>query len=278
MIYLFVIASLKVGGVQSSLNSLYNRLKLNKDISIKVLPLNDNGSCDIAFADNLLPVPALLSAYHGDFKNLKGSTKFLALVIKVIKRLAIKLNIDFETFYDRIVVRLIERKYHFDGIVAYAEGEPTKFCSFFKNSNKIAWIHCDYRFSMWTDKDYSKIYEKFRKIVCVSEYTANSFKDYYSNVKGRVCAIHNLLDADRVSQMAESKTEDCRFVSEAFNIISVGRVVELKQMSLIPEIVSRVIKKVCNIRWYVLGPEGDDIDNLLSNIKKYNVENNVFYQ
>lgn len=277
MMYLFVIASLKVGGVQSSLNSLYNKLKSRDNVTIKVLPLSSSGSFEADFAGQILPAPLLLSAYYGDFKALQGKTKVLALIIKLLKRAALILHFDFESIFDRIVARCIERKYNFDGIVAYAEGEPTKFCSFFKNPNKIAWIHCDYRYSMWAQNDYSRIYDKFRSVVCVSEYTTNSFREFYPSVKGKVCAIHNLLDAARVKQLSEKRIEDGILSNNGFNIISVGRVVELKQMSKIPEIVSILLNKGCSVNWYVLGPEADDVDNLLDNIKKYNVEQNVHY-
>ena len=277
MKYLFVIASLKVGGVQSSLNSLYNKLKSREDVSIKVLPLNSSGSFEADFSGQILPAPLLLSAFYGDFKNLSGKVKVIALIIKILKRVALILHFDFEAIFDRIVASNIERKYNFDGIVAYAEGEPTKFCSFFKNPNKIAWIHCDYRYSMWAHDDYSRIYEQFRSIVCVSEYTANRFREFYPSVKEKVCAIHNLLDAARVEQLSEIRLEDGILSNDGFNIISVGRVVELKQMSRIPEIVSTLLNKDCSVKWYILGPEGDDVETLLNNIKKYNVEQYVHF-
>ena len=75
----------------------------------------------------------------------------------------------------------------YDVEVAFIEGESTKIIagSTNKNSKKIAWVHIDLIANPWTDFLYKNIedernhYQKFDKIVCVSEHTRQAFLEKY---------------------------------------------------------------------------------------------------
>lgn len=75
----------------------------------------------------------------------------------------------------------------FDVEVAFIEGESTKIISGSPNkkSRKIAWVHVDLESNPWTDflyknkQDESLHYQKFDKIVCVSDGVKQAFARKY---------------------------------------------------------------------------------------------------
>ena len=75
----------------------------------------------------------------------------------------------------------------YDVEVAFIEGEAAKIISGStnKNSRKIAWVHMDLQENPWTDflyksvEDESEHYQKFDRIVCVSEGVREAFLDKY---------------------------------------------------------------------------------------------------
>lgn len=93
----------------------------------------------------------------------------------------------FQILPSRIFYRLFIRG-TFDVEVAFIEGESTKIISGSPNkkSRKIAWVHVDLEANPWTDflyknkQDESLHYQKFDKIVCVSDGVKQSFLKKYS--------------------------------------------------------------------------------------------------
>lgn len=270
---LFVVPSLNVGGTISALMSIIEYL--NSEYQIKVLALSHDGDTSKLSGNTLLSKSTLLNAYYCNYKNAKGFDKIIIAIFKVVKRLCRILKIDLEKILSRTQSSSFK---HYDTIVGFQEGEATRFVSFIKSPNKIAWVHCDYKNYCSTPNELH-MYEKFSSIVCVSNYTANTFSTIYPTIKHKVLSIHNLLNIGLIERLANSRLDDEAFSNDVFTIISVGRVDPVKRFECIPQVAAALKSRGCRFRWYILGPEyGNECFNkLCQEINFHEVQREVIY-
>lgn len=217
----------------------------------------------------------LLNLFQCDFSKCSLSQKAIVFILKCIKRLILAVNIDITGYVFKRVAREIEKKDNFDTIIAYQEGDATAFVSYFKNKNKIAWIHCDYSF--YTKADESKVYEKFKKIVCVSKYTANVFKGIYPQFAEKTTFIYNLCYYDKIVALSNKAVNDSRFSNNDFTIVSIGRINKIKRFEHIPQIAYQLKNNGISFKWYLIG-SGDDIElnnKIHKEIESYKVNEQV---
>jgi len=267
---LFVLNTLSVGGVTSSLSSIYEELE-NK-YSICILPLNYDDGYELNFTKALLPRYRELDAYHCTFANSKKSDRFFKRFIKYIKRLSIIFNWDYERFISKKTIKSIEKKYDFDLILSFQDGASTNFCQYFKNPNKITWIHCDYT-QLYAGREEELLYKKYLKVVCVSKYTAQRFVDKYPTLSDRTTHIYNIIDINRINFLSKALVNDNRFLINRFTIISMGRIVPLKRFSSIPFIARALKDSKVVFNWYILGPDfdKDELEKINKGINELNV-------
>lgn len=102
------------------------------------------------------------------------------------------------------------------------------------------------------------MYSLFDSIVCVSDFARNVFLKYYPEVGDRVIRVYNLLDVDEIKCKSREVIDDDKFNMGEFIIVSVGRVVPLKQFHLIPSWVKKILdlKSELKFHWYIIG-DGD---------------------
>lgn len=270
---LFVVSTMTTGGINTSLSALYSNLK---DLyEIKVFALDYDKTIHLSFTEALLPKDKLLDAYHCDYSKAKQKDRLYKRCVKICKKISEVINYDMQSYVFKRAVERIEKKYNFDIIVSFQEGQPTSFCRLFKNPKKIAWVHCDYIRYYKNANDYSF----YRKIIFVSNYTKESFVSKFKQYEDISDYVYNFMDADRIKKLAKEPLVDEKFDNRCFTIISMGRIVSLKRFSYIPSIASYLIKKGLKFKWYILGPSFDQKESSLleNNIKKYNVSSNVLW-
>ena len=124
--------------------------------------------------------------------------------------------------------------------------------------------------------DESHTYQKVNHIVCVSDYTTQSFVNIYPKIKAKTICIHNILDTDLVRRQA-CKPQQILFSAEYFNIVSVGRIDTVKQFSAIPKVVKYLLNNGRKVKWYIVGPKAveTEFQLLMDNISKYQVADNL---
>ena len=277
---LFVIPSSQIGGVTTSLCSIIDYFK-NSDYYIRIFATTHQQGCEISYKNLLLPEDELLSSYWCVYSRETPRRKLKFLGMKILKQLTLRFGWSLEDWLFIRAIKRIESKYQFDTIVAFSEGDTTKFVSYSTYPNKIAWIHSNYVVS-FPDSTFneSSIFNKFNTIVNVSKYTNSCFINRYPSLENKCTAIYNLLDTDRINRLSKEKIIDNRFnnLKEDFVVLSVGRVCKVKQYSKIPEIVSKIKVNHPNIKWYIIGPLDSDpieVSLLKESIEKENVQNNV---
>lgn len=277
---LFVIPSSQIGGVTTSLCSIIDYLR-NSDYDIRIFAITHQQGCEISYKNLLLPEDELLSSYWCIYNRepLRRKLKFLGM--KILKQLALRFGWPLEDWLFIRAIKRIESKYEFDTIVAFSEGDTTRFVSYSIYPKKIAWIHSNY-ISSFPDSsfDESDVFNKFNTIVNVSKYTNSCFINRYPSLENKCTVIYNILDIDRINQLSKEKNVEKVFdnLKDNFVILSVGRVCKVKQYSKIPKIVSKIRVEHPNIKWYIIGPLDSDpieVSLLKENIEKENVQNNV---
>ena len=264
---LFVIPEYSHGGTNKSLENLLSQIDKTKyQISVYCLYEDGGDYYKKVFAPYVQKKSRLYYWMHDNV----WTRKVMGLYNKLKKR------DNFEWLYQR-EVRCLQRKFDFDVVIAYQEGIATEFVSYFTDVKKVAWIHFDY--SMLKDKvnlrATKRYYDKFQRIVCVSESAIKSMLSVYPEYKDKATFIYNTVNSEYINRQAEDKSINVPFSKNVFNILSVGRFVGVKNFHLIPEMASK-IKEITQkpFCWYIMG-EGECQNIIERNIQEYNVANNV---
>lgn len=275
---LFVLPVARPGGAGSALASLYNCLDLNK-YSIDVFPMaysSQESKDRLPYAANILRENKLLAAFFGPIEEAEGYAKINFFMVKTATKLLMKLGFNTTRSIYKRAISNVESKKNYDIVVAFLEGATTHFTAFSACPNKIAWVHVDYNQYLPVGKSELKLYEKYKRIVTVANYTTSVFVDRYPSLKSRTMSIHNPLDVERVLEDSKAPLDDTRFIQDGlFSIISVGRIAAIKRFSSIPMVVAKIAD--LPFRWYIIGPDRDheEYEKLCDNIKKYGLSEKV---
>mgnify|MGYP002622820529 CR=1 FL=1 len=260
------------GGTNGAMSSIYNSYDREK-WEVSVFFLSRTGKRTVPYQPLLLDNHPFLSAYYCNRKEFVGTERLLYYVAKAVKKITRAIGINLEPFLFRRAAKKIEKTREFDTVVAYIEGNVTRFGTYFSTPNKVAWIHCDYNNYLPAGKTEEEYYEQYKTVVTVSKYTSRVFADRYPSLKNRVKTIYNLFDDERIKHLSLEPVDDTRFLTDSFTIISVGRVHPVKRFSAIPQIASLLKERGHAIRWYIIGPDFDEGERkaIEQNISKYRV-------
>ena len=273
---LFVITNFGTGGILRSLQNFLNRYD-SSTYDVDVFALTHQG----LYRDQLpncrvLPRHRFLDASLARFEKQSGTGKVESFVMKILNKVT---GYRFQSALFRKVANKLVQGNEYDAVIAFSEGVPTAFVACMNHSNKIGWIHCDYASYMQINGGHSELatYDKLQHIVCVSEFTRQSFVRIYPTLDDKTEAVYNIIDDEMMRNKATEPIKET-FDDTLFNIVSVGRIDPVKRLSVVPELARRVTDAGCKIRWYVIGPKGTDREVRLfeENRKKYNVEDVVF--
>ncbi|MBQ3427192.1 MAG: glycosyltransferase [Clostridia bacterium] len=229
---LFFIDTLGHGGAEKVLVNLVNRLDRDK-YDITLMTIFDEGVNRKYLYDDI--------KYKYIFKNVfRGNVMF------------------FKLFTPKWLYKHFVRE-RYDLVVSYLEGNTTRILSGcpFTDTKKLAWVHIEMdektRFYPYRSKKECKAcYDKFDRIVCVSNTVKDSFVYQLGELKG-LCVKYNTVDSDHIKKCAEEKTEDINFDPECINIISVGRLIEQKSYKRLLSVLKNLIYKGFNVKLYIIG-------------------------
>lgn len=272
---LFIVTSLRTGGIVRSLQNYLNCYDTSL-YDVHVFAMVHQG----VFQGNLknctvLPKNLLVDASVDHFENRRGVAKIESFILKVLDKIThyrLQRNI-----FKQAGKKLL-RSHRYDAVVGYSEGLPSQMVSLMNHPNKIGWIHCDYASYLQVDSGKTELdtYNALKSIVCVSDYTRQSFVKIFPTLKDRTYAIYNIIDDVMMKQKALEPIEES-FDSTHFNIVSVGRLDPVKRLSIVPELARKVVDAGCAIRWYVIGPKGtgNEVQRFYDNLSMYGMEQSV---
>jgi len=277
---LIVITNFRHGGTNRSLKNLLSIIDHEK-YSVDVFAMDHFGPYSNQLPNCILLKPnKLIDPLIACFDDTKGMARIRSLSMKIIRNLLQTTGFNLTNYLFKRKANQFS-KGNYDAVIAFSEGAPTYLVYHVKNNNKIAWIRCDYGSYLKYNNcpNEAAIYASYDSVVCVSEFTKEVFCKYISSLSDRVYSIHNIVDAHFMQHAADERISDPRFTNDQFNIISIGRIDQVKRFSKIPQIVRLLIDRGCQFKWYLIGDgsQSTELTEFKNNIKKFNVANSFFW-
>ena len=289
---LFVINTLGCGGAERAMLNLFDALDPKK-YEISLFVLTGQGELSHALPKHV----RLLNRDYKDVSVLTGEGR--KLLIRSVLRAGSKKGLFLrrasyllKNFWDmrrrgkilpdKLCWRLLAdgapliRK-EYDLAVAYLEGGATYYVAeHVKARKKAAFVHIDYGKAGYTRKLDRDCYQKFDRIFTVSDEVRAHFLEVYPEHEKKVSVFHNLINQERIRQMAEQGSGfDDEF--QGYRILTVGRLTQQKRYDIAIQAMA-LLKEKCSVpvRWYVLG-EGELRESLRQQIKDAGVEQEFIF-
>ena len=278
---LFVIPSLKNGG--GVIRSLENFLTIipSGKYSIDVLSLGYCPDDKVKLSNcRILDYDFLLNALTNSYSLTKGYRyRYFVYIFKLILKAASKLKC--RRWITRTIFYNKTKKYsNYDIVIAFQEGDSSRFVSLFESVKKVAWIHCDYKVRRGNIgiSEYD-VYSRFDLINSVSEFTKSNFDAIYPQLKNKSSYIYNFLDVKFILNKSSEQITDLVVDDSKYVLISIGRISQVKQFSVIPDIIAELLKRnITCFKWILMGVlyDKEEMEKINSKIEKYNITKENF--
>ena len=251
---LFLIHDLGEGGAEKVLINLVNNMDLSK-FDVTVMTLFDYG-VNRQFLDKRIHYKTWAK------KMIKGNSHLMKLLSPQQLH-----NLIIQDFYD------IE--------IAYLEGPSARVISGCQNQNTklVSWIHieqhtqkkavCSFR----NTKEAECCYNKFNKIICVSETVKKDFTNIL-NIQVPVEVYYNTNETKKISYLAEERVSDVEFSKNSFNIVGVGKLLPNKGFDRMISIIHKLTMEEYKLHLYILGigPQQKELEKM---IEHYSLQGQV---
>lgn len=250
---LFAAVDMNVGGIETALLTLLNYLS-NKDYKITLVLEKKQG----IFLKNLDTKIKVI-----EYKPSESGNFFLRKIINLSKR----------------VMFTMKYKNRYDFSASFATySKMSSFVARTASSNNILWGHIDYLEYYRNDREKVKEffeglhYDRFNKIIFVSEKACETFIDVYPNMKDRVVFCNNIIDYNKIQKLAEETVEEEK---DTYIFANIGRHDE-RQKKLTRIIDAAKLLKEDNIKFKILFiGEGPDTKLYKDLTKEHKLEENI---
>ena len=138
---------------------------------------------------------------------------------------------------------------------------------------RIAWVHTDYSCIQIHRKSELKMWDKYDKIMAISEACEEAFIKCFPKLKEKVLQMENLLSIDFLKEQAKMKVKE-NIENKEIKLLSIGRFCNAKNFDNIPEICKKIIEEGVDVVWYIIG-FGADEDLIRQKIKDSNMQDHV---
>lgn len=255
----FFVESMHCGGAERSLLSLLANIDQSK-YKIDLLVINKGGEFEKF-------IPSYVTYKSTDTKfGFVGRLKY-KLFRKFLKK---RHNAQFFWKAFKGSIPNYEKKY--DIAVAWGQGFATYFTAEkILADKKFAWVNIDYEKAGYKYEYDQHIYQKFKRIVGVSDFVKESMQKFIPLDK--VTSIRNIIDIDDVIKRANADIKE-GFNADKINIVSIGRLAKQKAFDLSIEAAKILNERKIGFCWYIIG-EGSERDYLESLIVKYGLEKKI---
>ena len=248
---LFFIDSISGGGAEKVLRNLVNNMDQSK-FEITVQTINDFGKIDTWLKDGI---------------RYKTINKFKNRILNRLYQFWIRLCAELKIIYSLYI------RDNYDIEVAYLECGPTKIIASSTNKKavKIAWVHCDLGKKEGVVDSINKIqkyYEKYDKIVCVSEEVQLGFQKLFGT-KFKTIVENNVIDEEEVLSGASEQIEwDSKNGQK--RLLAVGRLVQQKNFTYLIDTCAKLKDADFSFQLIILG-EGPERHKLEKQINELNI-------
>ncbi len=266
-----------MGGIEKSLISLLETIP-NDNFDITVLVMGKGGEL-VEEIPNHIKIQCLYgnekSIIEKIMNNIKKAKFITAFKIVNYTMLAKKAATFYQQEeYQSKMLPIIDKE--FDLAIAYHT--PASFPVVYVMNNikaktKAVWIHSDVSEYKRELLPYSKYYERYDKIFCVSRYAKNKFIEMYPKLKGKTEIFYNILDREKL-ELLSLQNEGFSDNFDGTRILTIGRLTSQKGQDILPGIIKELLKAGYNIRWYCIG-DGEERKKLENLIKDFHLEDHL---
>lgn len=275
---IFISTALWIGGIESALVNLLNRIDYN----------NYNVTCLILYnyTDMAHRIPKecrLLIADRDKMVSFKEPYKYSKLFhllekpqttsklrLLIWKMLCLLLKAPEARLYAAYIKKQLNSE-HFDTAVIYSDVVAETAVRSISAKKFLMFYHHGAMRRVYHD---TIGYKKSKNIVTVSETQADTLKNFVPKYKDKIIAINNIIDVEDIL-LRSKETPLTQYPENTFNIVSCGRLSKEKGMDLAVSACKELLDNgYPDIQWWIVG--GGPAENELSEqIKALGVENNV---
>lgn len=277
---LFVISNLRMGGAEKNLISFLHEIDYNK-YNVDVFLFQHDGSLfdKIPPQVNIIEKPKNFKYFDSSFFLTLVENLFLfnwKLIINRIKfsilfygndKLALKEQKAWKLI--KPFISRISKKYD----LAYSLLEKTS--NYFvidkvTADKKILSVMTDYDALGMVREIDLPYFEKASYVSALSTENQKILQNVFPEFKNKIIIIENMISEKEILKAADEQISD--FTTNAFTIISVGRIVEAKLHTVGAEIMKLLKERNLNFNWFIIG-DGDKRKELQEKIKEEGLEN-----
>lgn len=253
---LFMIHDLGQGGAEKVLINLINNMD-RKKFDITLISLFAGGVNERFLKQDI--------HYQTIFKkNIPGNSKLMKLLSP-----------------EKLHILFIKDKYDIE--IAYLEGPSARIISGCRNTNTklISWIHVEQHTpqiaakSFRSYKESAKCYQRFDKIVCVSESVKFDFLKLYPMISD-VDVLYNTNDTDLIETLKNESINDIDLSKKEIRICGVGKIMPIKGFDKLARIHKKLIEDGFPVHTYILG-EGAERENIEKYVSSNHLESSFTF-
>jgi glycosyltransferase involved in cell wall biosynthesis len=149
------------------------------------------------------------------------------------------------------VIQQNPKKY--DIAISYAQGVPTFYVAEkVEAEKKVAWVNVSYKLNKKETQFQKRFYNKFNKIIAVSDSASDIFLETFPSYKDKVEIIYDIINPQIINSMADQGVS----YNDDFNgirILTIGRLAYQKGYDIALEACKKLRDQGVNFRWYILG-------------------------
>ena len=258
----FVIESLDIGGAEKSLTSLLQALDFTR-YKVDLIIFKPYGH----FTKFVPPQVEIIQRYYPKI-NLLNRAKFYFQ--RKTKPEFHSAQLFWNIIKDKFKYVKSDKKY--DVAIAYSQGFSTYYTErYIRADKKLAWLNTDYSKAGYNIKYDYPIYKNFDVIVAVSAAAKDVLKTELEHIKKdlNVLVVKDIVDPEILLRHSELEPLH-KFNQNRINIVSVGRLENVKGFTLAIEACKILVNKGHSIMWYLIG-EGQERKKLETLIQNYDL-------
>ncbi len=259
---LFVIDSLGIGGAEKSLLTLLNCIDSTK-YEIDLQLFSKGGEFEKFLPKNITILPNITYLSYCS-KSIASTTcpKYF------FSRLSYSLKLIFNKttshpdkamlFWKSVKKSFKKNDKQYDVAIAYSQGVPTFYVADKVNATKkIAWVNSSLLIDGKTLKFNQEYYNKYNKIVAVSNSAKEILCLKFSNIKEKTHIIYDIVDPNTINQLASECVFDLRNSRNQVKILTVARLNNKHKGYDIALNVAKILnERGVDFIWYAVGEGG----------------------
>ena len=275
---IFITEALWVGGIESALCNLLNRLDYDR-YDVTCLILRDcrdlagrlPPQCRLLVADRQHAVSFPEPYRHRRLFNLMEEPQHASRLRRLIWHgLRLFLRAPEARLYAAYVEKQLNGE-HFDTAVIYSDRAAETAVRAIRADRFLMFYHHG---AMRREYHDELGYHRAEKVIAVSEALAKKLREYRPRYAQKIIAVNNLIDVAGVREKSLEMPETV-FPKDCFNIVSCGRLAPAKGMDLAIAACAKLVNDgLTDIRWWIVGG-GPEETSLRAQIRALGVERYV---